>query len=121
MVKTDINRIVREQEELGNFNRYGRRFATKQSSFLVFVDDVDRPFNNGDIMGDFAWRRTHAAPVKPSELKKKLIDRLAPLGIEIENVSYNRYAGCSSCPCSPGYVVKLKNQAYFGQRVSFWM
>lgn len=84
-----------------------RRVANRLS---VYVPEPDRPINNGDILGDLAWRRNH----KPPKIKKQVIEALVPFLKEnnltpenIISIGYDKYCGCSMCPCSPGYVVKL--------------
>lgn len=36
---------------------------------------------------------------------KELLPTLAVLGIDAENARFSYNAGCSTCPCSPGYVL----------------
>jgi hypothetical protein len=76
----------------------GDRIAT------VYVSGV-RPFDQGDLIGDFAWRREHSAPVAP----KVMLALIAPdfykkHFVKIRKISYDRKAGCN-CGCSPGYKV----------------
>lgn len=76
----------------------------------VAYTDYDRPFEKGDIMGDFAWRRTHVAPFPTKLVKNIIAGYMKAYGFEPTHVAYSRYAGCS-CPCSPGYII-------YGRRIS---
>lgn len=71
--------------------------------------DSDRPIYNGDVAGDFDWRRTHEAPCSPREALDAAWPKLAEFfpGLDRASVKvhYSRHCGCSMCPCSPGFVV----------------
>ena len=71
---------------------------------IVFADS-NRPISKGDIVGDFSWRSTH----KTLFPKKQILDLVKPIldskGIIPTRISYSRKAGCSICPCSPGYII----------------
>lgn len=71
---------------------------------MVFADDK-RPIMEGKILEDLQWRRTHDTPIKPS-LVLAAIKPYLPEGQY--TIGYSRYAGCSACPCSPGYIIKRK-------------
>lgn len=111
--------------------RHWRSRATKIAT--VFVQQK-RPIEEGDFASDIAWRRTHERPFggaeilgavrafleAPGKVKrvshyrqsdgtyKTVTDELdkPPLRIRaFKPIQYSRYAGCSMCPCSPGYNV----------------
>lgn len=72
--------------------------------------DIDRPINRGDVRGDIAWRRMDHGKAN----KDKILNALEPFFTEkavtrddITFFSYDTYAGCSMCPCSPGFVIKF--------------
>ena len=77
--------------------------STKRS--IVYVDTADRP-GMSDIAADFAWRRNHEQPFSSEEMKKMLIDQFPAIFDDNIKVAYSRLAGCTMCPCSPGYNVK---------------
>lgn len=100
-------------------NRYPRH---GKNGYRVGVAhaDYDRPFDKGDILGDFAWRRTHVAPV-PNKAVERIIKGYAScFGVEITRVAYSRYAGCS-CPCSPGYIIygRIKERIPYTSKFNF--
>lgn len=91
-------------EDRGKINGRRKRVAT------VYLADPTRPgpFGNGqgDLLDEFAWRRSNAAPVAPKIIKEFLSPILQEKEISRPlKVSWSRYAGCGMCPCSPGYVV----------------
>ena len=77
-----------------------------------------RPINNGDIIGDLVWR--HQPPEITTRMIRKagLLDTIAwklrqfDIYVEADDLSikWNRYLGCSMCPCSPGWEVILKDK-----------
>ena len=76
----------------------------------VFVNVKDRPLfdtESGGILRDIIWRQEHAAPVKENVVKAWVAKQLN-IPAELLIVTYNRNCGCTMCPCSPGYEVKLK-------------
>lgn len=82
----------------------------------IYVKWAERPLNQGDIVGDFGWRRTHEQPMSPEQVQIAL-EKLQLLGQGKENadklkITYSRNCGCSSCPCSPGYVVSYANKEF---------
>lgn len=53
---------------------------------------------------DLAWDQYNRVIVKAQRI---ILDRaLEALGLEPETITFSKYAGCSSCPCSPGFVLK---------------
>jgi hypothetical protein len=76
----------------------------------IYVDQKERPINQGKIIEDFAWRRNH----KPPKLNKKLAELMKKYfdanNIKYEDiiVRYSRYCGCTMCPCSPGFNINVK-------------
>jgi len=93
----------RESRRYRNTGKNGIRIG-------IAYADYDRPFDKGDILGDFAWRRTHVAPFPTKLVKNIIAGYMKAYGFEPTHVAYSRYAGCS-CPCSPGYII-------YGQRIS---
>ncbi len=92
-------------EKIKYYGRGGGR-QLKDCVAIVFVNEVERPIENGDILGDFAWRRNHRPPhhLKPQVLE--LVSEALDIPIDELRVEYNRKAGCSMCPCSPGFIVR---------------
>jgi len=137
MEYTDSSALSKSAEfTVTNFSAYGDKYRSKNSSIIVFVEMPDRPgpFGNGEggILEEFAWRRFHDAPMAPSRLLQILGVALGPvlkkLALEGKTYGlpalkgkafYSRKAGCSACPCSPGYVVQTST--YSGKRKAVWL
>jgi hypothetical protein len=80
----------------------------------VFIED-DRPILNGDIAGDFNWRRTIdysdlAAHPDFKEHIRAWLSKNYGLDLDLDEVSikFSQYAGCAMCPCSPGLLVNVE-------------
>lgn len=86
---------------------------------IVFADSK-RPFTSGNILDDFAWRRSHEMPYPTKEILKVISPELKKYGISPTRITYNKKAGCSMCPCSPGYVV-YDGSLITGQRIAIWL
>ena len=93
-----MKEVVYEKRHRGN---------AKNIKVLVFMDG-DRPFNSGNILEDFEWRRTNKAPRPPKKVLEYVKAHLAESGLIPESIVYDHHAGCSMCPCSPGYVIKCQ-------------
>ena len=107
-----------------------RERTTYRGSYTKIMSvyaDSDRPFNKGDILGDFDWRRSHSRPVKTKVIKALVIPILEKEGYNPKNVSinYDKHCGCSSCPCSPGYAVRILKEvnesAYMDDIIDVWV
>jgi len=91
----------------------------------VYADD-ERPFNKGDIVADFAWRRNHSSPVKSKVIRNLVIPILEKKGYNTKDISvnYDKMCGCSMCPCSPGYTVRilreLNDHAHSDDIIDVW-
>lgn len=101
------NKLVIEQAQPSN-DRH--RYSSK---FLQVYVPSERPFENGKILEDLAWRRNHEKPnhLKPfvaEAIKSFLADKDHTL--DDVTIVYDRYCGCSMCPCSPGFVVRSKKR-----------
>lgn len=101
-----------------NSKNYDETRAAKQK-LLVFVD-LDRPFKQGEIIKDLIWRREHSKPFANNEILEAIAPYLNEHGLTVERISYSRKAGCSMCPCSPGYVVYC-NEPSNGYSVGIWL
>lgn len=80
---------------------------------LAQVTITGRPFGNGGtILEDMVWRRSPpeitAHQIRKSGLLKEL-EALTGVPSGSMSVRYNRYLGCSMCPCSPGFEIIAKN------------
>lgn len=119
-----INTVIESMVKTKDFGpikvrEYDRKFKSTITTVLCFVD-MDRPIMNGDVIGDFQWRRDHKAPLTRKQALKYFSEIFQNFGLEVEKVSYSRKAGCSMCPCSPGFVVTLKDAFYTGRRIAIW-
>ena len=102
-----MQEIVYEKRHRGN---------AKNIKVLVFVE-VARPLTEGKILEDFEWRRTNTSPYPPKKVLEYVKAHLAASGLVPESIKYDHYAGCSMCPCSPGYVIKCQK---FGGEFRTW-
>lgn len=94
-------------------HNYGGHCAS--GILLVFLKEEDRPIYNGDILGDFAWRRqVDYSGIAKNALFQKFILQVLKEKFQKEftreevSFRFDRKAGCRMCPCSPGIVVKSK-------------
>jgi len=85
---------------------YWRRYSGRKSSNIgiVFLDASDRPFEKGDIEGDFQWRRQVNYSKQAED--PEIISLVKVYFPEMTGLLFSRKAGCKMCPCSPGLVVK---------------
>lgn len=94
-------------------DKYPHRIRRKRVA-TVYLDDPKRPgpFGNGKgnlFFDEFAWRRSNSAPASVKMIKEFISSILIREGIDAPlTVRWNRYAGCSMCPCSPGYSITVK-------------
>lgn len=100
--------------------KYTKDYRHNRKSVLLFIDG-ERPLNNGgNPIDDIIWRRTHDQPLS-NETVKKLLTEMAfeEFPQTVVSVKYDRKAGCTMCPCSPGYVITIK-EPYSGQKHAYW-
>ena len=109
---------VKIQQERENYKMdYRIRWMPYKKKLLrVFIDD-ERPIEQGDILGDFAWRRevTYTPIAKDKTFRQTIADYL---GCDVEGLKFvfDRYCGCSMCACSPGIVVYSKEPVPFDHK-----
>ena len=89
------------------------------ANIMVFVPE-DRPFDRGDIAGDFRWRREHEQPFSDEEVLEAVRDTIIRMGHFIKRIAYSKYAGCGLCPCSPGYII-YTDQDVDAYRTAIWL
>lgn len=84
------------------FGKYGGRYhvnetQTSDKKARVYVDDA-RPF---DVIESLVnrTRRPHSAYRQP------VLEAFARIGIENVKLAWSQKAGCSMCPCSPGFII----------------
>ena len=80
---------------------------------LAQVTITGRPFGNGGtLLEDMVWRRSPpeitAHQIRKSGLLKEL-EVLTGVPSRSMSVRWNRYLGCSMCPCSPGFEIVAKD------------
>lgn len=109
MVET--NKLIRDRG-----TKY--HYVPKNKTVRVYADDA-RP-GPSNILADIAWRRNHVQPFPTKVIAEFVAPILKGEGIEIQSIRYDKYCGCSMCPCSPGYVVTVK-QPYDGHRFDIWL
>lgn len=70
--------------------------------------------------GEDVW--THLANRRSRDyttLKPLIAAKLTELGIEFTKIRWNRYAGCSMCPCSGGFMIERENK-YSEVGIDYW-
>ena len=94
----------------------------------ISVNKNDRTFEygRGGERAYYAYPRVYVSP-KGESIMENLMNRrsrpiklfraaaiagLAQLGIQVESkdLKWSQYAGCNSCPCSPGFIYKGANK-----------
>lgn len=98
---------------INNYNdnnkyRYGKK------RFLVFIKRGN-PFYNDNIVDDIVWRRIHNAPMTRKVMQEVLqrlgiFEKWGITDLTKVSITYSKKAGCSMCPCSPGYVVSVRDE-----------
>jgi hypothetical protein len=101
-------------------DKYNEQCKRKRKEIVVFVADPERPFDKGDLVGDFIWRRVHKKKYSNEEILDAIEPVLASKGLGVTKIRYDKYAGCSICPCSPGYVVTVE-PGYDGGKIAVWL
>ncbi len=119
--ESKVPKLILKSFEVDKYKRHvhRKRVAT------VYLEDPKRPgpFGNGegDLFDEFAWRRTNSAPTPAKVIKEFISPILIREGIDTPlTVRWNRYAGCSMCPCSPGYSITVK-RSYLRMPYRIWL
>ena len=92
----------------------------------VYVDRVRPLETGGTIVEDFEWRRSDQANCVPlDEIEDVVREKLKELGRDFSDkklkVRFDRHAGCSMCPCSPGYVVTCQEASRDDSPYDLWI
>ena len=122
--------MVKYEVTDSHFCKDYRRPSNAKRMRVATVYVKGRPFDTGDIAGDFEWRHSNkpnkmllsdVLSVATEELKKYNKD----ISDQQVEVKFNNYAGCSMCPCSPGYTVMVmkngNNIGFIGQPLDIWV
>lgn len=84
-----------------------------------YASKYDRPYADSVVYVDFGesvWEHIENRRNRPYNVLKPIIGAaLREQGIQFEKIRWNRYAGCSMCPCSGGFIV----EGYTGHDI--WM
>jgi hypothetical protein len=100
-------------------DKYNEQYKRGRKEIVVFVNS-NRPFDKGDLVADFVWRQTHKKPYSNKEILDAIEPVLESRGLDVVKIRYDKYAGCSMCPCSPGYVVTVE-PGYDGGKIAIWL
>lgn len=99
----------------GQHGGRGRVERTRESEITkkgrVYVSD-DRAFNLAEDLSN-RTRRPQAI------LRAAAIDGLARIGIVDVKLKWSQYAGCSMCPCSPGFIIDSTDKSLQG--IDLWV
>ena len=75
-----------------------------------FTSRYERPYAYSIVYVDFGetvLEHLENRRNRPYNLLKPIIAReLTARGIEFSKIRWNRYAGCSMCPCSGGFIIE---------------
>jgi hypothetical protein len=86
------------------YESFPRVYVSTDEAFNMaedFINRTRRPYNE--------WRQ----PTK---------DALAAVGIAFEKMNWSKHAGCSMCPCSPGFILRGVNYGPLPQgRFDVWV
>lgn len=96
-----------------DYKPYGKSFKTR-----IFVDgttaDIPRPeytTHGDDPENDKRWDAYNKSEIRSMKLVikdvREVLDGFAPVGQKL-GISFSRNAGCSMCPCSPGFIASLQ-------------
>lgn len=117
-------KIRTERQEISR-HAIRARLDGKRTRLAEVYADSGRPILNGDIVGDFAWRRTHEVPCSPAAVLDVVWPRLEEVFPTLKRsdvqVRYSRHCGCTMCPCSPGFVVTGPGAASDGTKLMIWL
>ena len=110
-METTITQIkVTEIKASGSERKFGAKGNdSRYAPSRVFVD-----------FGEDVW--THLANRRSRDyttLKPLIAAKLTEMGIEFSKISWNRYAGCSMCPCSGGFMIERADK-YGSIGVDYW-
>ena len=110
-METTITKMVVTKLEASKYERkFGETGNDSRWAFSrVFVD-----------FGEDVW--THLANRRSRDyttLKPLIAEKLTEMGIEFTKIRWNRYAGCSMCPCSGGFMIETKSK-YDKVGVDYW-
>lgn len=97
-----IDACERHDEISYQGNRRYRTTNVELTKKVRIYVSADEPFN---VLEDLTnrTRRPHNA------WKPRVIEALSRIGIEFDYLGWDQYAGCASCPCSPGFVPRDKD------------
>lgn len=110
-METTITQMrVTKLEASKNERKFGAKGNdSRWAESRVFVD-----------FGEDVW--THLANRRSRDyttLKPLIAAKLTEMGIEFTKIRWNRYAGCSMCPCSGGFMIE-RTDKYGSIGVDYW-
>ncbi len=122
METVKINDLKKPEFEVSEIRDYGEKWKFHNHRIIVFVALGDRPGPFGDGKGtladEFKWRFNHDH-LPPKQILEAVKPTLESAGYVVISARYSVKAGCSRCPCSPGYLVKTTT--YNGKRKVIWL
>jgi len=88
-----------------NVTRVRSQYSKTTKIARVYADEARPSETGGSVVDDLMWRRTHEQPTRNEIIAGFIAEELDKQGIEFKTIKakYNRFCGCSMCPCSPGY------------------
>jgi hypothetical protein len=96
-----------KQMKVAALTQHGERaFSWKQQK-------SDQPYSPSRVFVDFGedvW--THLANRRSRDyntLRPLVLEKLKSMGIPVTKLRWSRYAGCSMCPCSGGFIIEGEN------------
>lgn len=120
-VKMKVTTFQMDRREIvklrGNYYRLGE----------VYIEDQRPMEKGGTILDDIEWRRNHDVPFRPDIIEDNIIAELEKRGYPSSHldIKYSTKAGCTMCPCSPGYIVRVRQDFVEGSllkaKFSIWL
>lgn len=84
-----------------------------EAKVRVYVD-ANQPFN---VLEDLTNRTRRPHHV----WRPRVVEALARIGVEFAVLGWSQKAGCSMCPCSPGFVCHGENTGAVAYGWDFWV
>jgi hypothetical protein len=78
--------------------------------YSMYRNKYDKPYADSVVYVDFnesVWEHIENRRNRPYTLLKPIIAaELRERHIQFDKIRWNRYAGCSMCPCSGGFIIE---------------
>jgi len=115
----DYRVTIKSERRHGERSMKGRFYVHGEPNPEVVYDDIaERPpygARGENEANDKAWDIYNKREI---QIAREVVEvALKAAGIEVPKMGFSRYAGCSSCACSPGFVIKDPGHEFHGYDV----